>query len=209
MNKLALHLQDSRILRTPRIINCFRNLDRRLFVPTDFQPIAMQDRPLPIGKNSTISAPHMHAIVVEHLDYFLTPGASVLDVGCGSGFLSCLFADLVGNGLVVGIDIDLELIRQCIKNSAKIQRMRLKIIDGTLVYMQGDAKTMFGDDDLRFDAIHVGADAKYVPENLIRALKVGGCLIIPVNGVLKKIVRADSRNYYENDLSSVFFVPLQ
>lgn len=44
----------------------------------------MQDAPLPIGYNETISAPHMHATCLELLAGHLCPGARVLDVGSGA-----------------------------------------------------------------------------------------------------------------------------
>lgn len=37
----------------------------------------------------------MHASAAEALLPFLTPGARVLDVGSGSGYLCAVFADLV------------------------------------------------------------------------------------------------------------------
>ena len=43
----------------------------------------LQDHPLPIGKEQTISAPHMHAAALQLLEQQAGPGASVLDVGSG------------------------------------------------------------------------------------------------------------------------------
>ena len=59
-----------------------------------------------IGFNATISAPHMHGYALEWLAPHLTPGKKVLDVGCGSGYLTACFAELVrgGGGHAFGID---------------------------------------------------------------------------------------------------------
>ena len=46
-------------------------------------PALLQDHPLPIGKEQTISAPHMHAAALQLLEQQAGPGASVLDVGSG------------------------------------------------------------------------------------------------------------------------------
>lgn len=47
------------------------------------------------GIGATISAPHMHAYALELLEHKLKPGARVLDVGSGSGYLSVAFAKMV------------------------------------------------------------------------------------------------------------------
>ena len=47
------------------------------------------NRPQPIGFRATISAPHMHAHALEVLSPVIPEnGARVLDVGCGSGYLT-------------------------------------------------------------------------------------------------------------------------
>lgn len=62
------------------------------------------DSPQSIGHAATISAPHMHASAVEHLVERIVPESAprVLDIGSGSGYLTHVFAELVGDkGLVV------------------------------------------------------------------------------------------------------------
>lgn len=159
MYKLSFDLQTAGFLKTPRVIKSFSRIDRRLFVPENYHYASMVDRPLSIGKRATISAPHMHASVAEHLERHLQAGNTVLDVGSGSGYLSCLFSDLVEDGLVIGIDIDQSLLKLSIKNSCKLDRMRAKIVSGSLVYMQSDAKSIRFNLDEMFDAIYVGAMA--------------------------------------------------
>jgi protein-L-isoaspartate(D-aspartate) O-methyltransferase len=44
----------------------------------------MQDRPLPILEQQTISAPHMHAAMLELLAPHLDEGSRALDVGSGA-----------------------------------------------------------------------------------------------------------------------------
>lgn len=66
---------------------------------------APQDTPLPIGQGQTISAPHMHAVALQLLADWLQPGARVLDVGSGSGYLTACMARMVQpGGFVLGVD---------------------------------------------------------------------------------------------------------
>ncbi|MED6285102.1 Protein-L-isoaspartate(D-aspartate) O-methyltransferase [Characodon lateralis] len=75
------------------------------------------DSPQTIGYRATISAPHMHAHALELLSDKLVEGASALDVGSGSGYLTACFARMTGpSGRVVGIEHINELVQMSIKN---------------------------------------------------------------------------------------------
>ena len=66
-----------------------------------------QDCPQSISYNVTISAPHMHAYCMEWMKDKLVPGAKVLDVGCGSGYLCATFYEMTvknGSANVIGIE---------------------------------------------------------------------------------------------------------
>jgi protein-L-isoaspartate(D-aspartate) O-methyltransferase len=81
------------ILKTPRVAEAFAAVDRGFF--TQPSSDAYLDAPQPIGYGATISAPHMHAHVLEYLSDKLIPSAKVLDVGSGSGYLVAVMALLV------------------------------------------------------------------------------------------------------------------
>ena len=55
---------------------------------------AYADRPFPIGKGQTISAPHMVAIIAERLD--LEGGMNILEIGTGWGYNAAVVAEGVG-----------------------------------------------------------------------------------------------------------------
>ena len=73
----------------------------------------------------------MHAHCVELLRGHLRPGARVLDVGSGSGYLTAVMALMVGDGgKVVGVDMYPELVEQSVRNvSAALPRL----LDGGVV----------------------------------------------------------------------------
>lgn len=47
----------------------------------------LQDRPLDLFEEQTISAPHMHALMLELLEPYLPEGSRALDVGSGASQL--------------------------------------------------------------------------------------------------------------------------
>ena len=53
------------------------------------------NQPQQINFNVVISAPNLHAHILELLSDVLTPGAKVLDVGSGTGILCAAFYECV------------------------------------------------------------------------------------------------------------------
>ncbi|XP_058801528.1 protein-L-isoaspartate(D-aspartate) O-methyltransferase-like [Phymastichus coffea] len=137
-----------------------------------------QDRPRQIGFNVTISAPHMHAYALTFLTDQLFDGAKALDVGSGSGYLTACMAHMVGpRGRVLGIEHIPELVKISIKNV--IEDNPHFIEDGRLKFLEGDGRLGVADDG-PYNAIHVGAAANSLPQELVEQLAPGGRLICPV-----------------------------
>jgi len=69
----------------------------------------------------------MHAMCLELVEDRLKPGAHVLDVGSGSGYLTAAFGLMVGDtGKVMGIDVVEPLIAFAKENLEKDQPELLK-----------------------------------------------------------------------------------
>lgn len=136
-----------------------------------------QDSPQPIGYSATISAPHMHANAAESLLDFLRPGAKVLDVGSGSGYLTHVLAELVKpGGTVVGIEHIQPLVDLATKNTRKSAEGRELMDNLGITYVKGDGRkgwTGKGGEE-GYDAIHVGAAAVGFHQELIDQLKAPG-----------------------------------
>ncbi|XP_015117732.1 protein-L-isoaspartate(D-aspartate) O-methyltransferase isoform X2 [Diachasma alloeum] len=135
------------------------------------------DRPRRIGYNVTISAPHMHAYALSILTDQLKEGSRALDVGSGSGYLTACMGFMVGaGGRVVGVEHIPELVAVGERNLREdcpefIEDGRVKFVaDGRVGYPQ----------EAPYDAIHVGAAAETIPEELVKQLAPGGRLIVPV-----------------------------
>ena len=103
---LIMHLIQSNYISSEKVLRAMIEVDRNDFAPQN--PYA--DRPISIGYNVTISAPHMHALALEYLSDYCNKGAKILDVGSGSGFLTVALSKMTKDtGTVVGIDHIFEL----------------------------------------------------------------------------------------------------
>ncbi|MDP6459563.1 MAG: protein-L-isoaspartate O-methyltransferase, partial [Candidatus Hydrothermarchaeota archaeon] len=94
VNRLVTH----GYLRSKEVIAAMRLVPRHLFVPEENKKYAYEDYPLPIGKNQTISAPHMVAMMCETIE--LKPGHTVLEIGTGTGYHACIVTAVIGEGTV-------------------------------------------------------------------------------------------------------------
>ena len=113
---LISNLKAAGIIRSARVEKAMLSVDRAHYCKRS----PYEDHPQSIGFMVTISAPHMHAYALELLQDRLYEGASALDVGSGSGYLTACMGMMVGpKGKVVGIDHIPELVQMSIQNMNK------------------------------------------------------------------------------------------
>lgn len=124
----------------------------------------------------------MHASAAESLLPFLHPSARVLDIGSGSGYLTAVLAELVGNeGKVVGLEHIQALRDLGESNYGKSERGKELMKEGKVRFVVGDGRKGFREEGQGgWDAIHVGAAAVELHQELIEQLKSPGRIFIPV-----------------------------
>lgn len=184
-----------------RVIKAMRDVPRHEFVRNRLQQFAYENRPLPIGYGQTISQPYIVAIMTD----LIKPKKDhrILEIGTGSGYQAAVLAELVKQVYTI------EIIRPLAKESAK----RLKKLG------YHNVKTRLGDgyygwDEFApFDAIVVTAAAGHVPPPLLKQLKPGGRMIIPVGSRFMTqqllMVNKDAQGKITTEqILPVMFVPL-
>lgn len=155
----------------------------------------------------TMSAPHIHAIVLKDTHDYLEKYKKynpnivfrVLDVGCGSGYLTACLADLINieneGSKVVGIDIYKSLVQMTVKNLNKFDNLKPQLQSKKIKVVCGNGWDGY-ESDSPFHIIHVGATADKIPEKLYHQLEKGGGIFIPINGnyyVIEKTIKGEQK----------------
>ena len=153
-----------------RVLDAIGKVPRHEFVPDDQRPYAYENRPLSIGYGQTISQPYIVAMMTDLLKPKKTD--RVLEVGTGSGYQAAILAELVDS--VYTIEIVEELAATAAGN---LKRAGYDIVHTRI----GDG--YYGwESEAPFDGIIVTAVASHIPPPLIKQLKPGGRMVIPVGG---------------------------
>ncbi|RLF42709.1 MAG: protein-L-isoaspartate O-methyltransferase [Thermoplasmata archaeon] len=191
----------SNVLRDKDVIRAMLQVDRKEFTPQGSEQHAYADYPLPIGHGQTISAPHMVAIMTQHLK--VLPGNKVLEVGAGSGYQAAILSRLVGEkGRVITIERIPELARMARKRLSVYENVKVVVGNGALGF----------EEEAPFDRILVTCAAQKVPEALKKQLNEGGRMVIPVGSCfsarLLLLIKKQGRLLKEDLHCPCSFVPL-
>jgi protein-L-isoaspartate(D-aspartate) O-methyltransferase len=198
MHELVDAMISSNVLQSPQIIDAFRAVDRKYFVPDSWKDETYIDNALPIGNGQTISQPSTVAFMLEKLAP--QKGDKLLDIGSGSGWTTALLSHIVGEeGSVTGLERVSDLVEQGQKNLSHFDFAHGHI-------KQADEK--LGMPDEQFDRILVSAAADDIPEELFSQLKVGGTLVIPVENSIYKFKKISETQIEQEAFYGFIFVPL-
>jgi protein-L-isoaspartate(D-aspartate) O-methyltransferase len=183
------------------VMRALGTVNRHEFVPARQKPFAYENRPLPIGHGQTISQPYIVALMTNLIEP--SEDDVVLEIGTGSGYQAAILAKLVKQ--VYSIEI-IEALAE--RATAALARLGYDNVTTRL----GDG--YYGwEEHAPYDAIVVTAAASHVPPPLIRQLKPGGRLIIPVGGQfmtqqLLLIEKTVDDEIITRQIAAVIFVPL-
>ncbi|XKY37895.1 protein-L-isoaspartate(D-aspartate) O-methyltransferase [Enterovibrio sp. 27052020O] len=181
-----------------RVLSAIERLPRHLFVSEAMAHQAYDNNALPIGFGQTISQPYIVAKMTELLT--LRYDSRVLEVGTGSGFQTCVLAQLVEHVYSVERIKQLQMVAKRRFKQLELYNISTKHGDG----WEGWASKG------PFDAIIVTAAAASMPRALCEQLADGGTLIVPVgetDQTLYKVTRFGDE-FETTAIEAVRFVPL-
>ena len=198
--RMVEHDLKGRDITNPKVLEIMGRVPRHLFVDKSLQSQAYADHPLPIGEGQTISQPYIVALMTQILQ--VQPGERVLEIGTGSGYQAAVLAELTNQVYTVEIRESL----------TKLAGQRLKQLGYEMVRVKyGDG--YFGWEEYApFDAIIVTCAANHIPPPLIKQLKEGGRLIIPLGSTtyfqtLTLLTKKQGKPDIQH-LTGVAFVPM-
>lgn len=186
-----------------RTLSAIESVPRHEFVPEGRRSAAYDDRPLPIGHDQTISAPHMVAIMADLID--VDHGDRVLEIGTGCGYHAAVVAELVGPGNVYSVEYVSDLAEQA--------RERLSKLGYDVEVRVGDGREGLPA-EAPYDATYLTcAAADGIPDPLVDGTRPGGRVVAPVGGGrsqrLVRLVVGEDGDHEREDHGGVRFVPLQ
>ena len=188
-------------IKDKTVIEAMGRVPRHLFVDKSLSARAYEDYPLPIGEGQTISQPYVVALMTEALR--LKPADRVLEIGTGSGYQAAVLSVIVKQ--VYSIEIR--------KSLADMAAKRLRDQGYTNVRVKyGDGYPGW-EEFAPFDAIIITAAANHIPPPLIKQLKIGGRLIIPLGSTvyyqtLTLVTKKEKGELDVQQMGSVAFVPM-
>jgi len=150
-----------------RVLAAMAEVPRHDFVPREFQHLAYEDSPIPIGFDKTVSQPFMVALMTDLLD--IEPGATVLEIGTGFGYHAAILAELAKAVFTVEIHQELAQDGRARLEALGYDNIEFKIGDGAQGWPE----------NAPFDRILVAAAPGLLPAASIQPLRPGGRMVVP------------------------------
>jgi len=189
----------SRGVNDPQVIEALKSTPRHIFVPSKMKAYAYEDTPLHIGEGQTISQPYIVALMTELLE--LKKEDRVLEIGTGSGYQAAILSKLAKTCYSIEIvKVLAERAKQVLKDQ-NVNNVIIKHGDG----YQGWPEYA------PYDKVIVTAAPPEIPQELIKQLKVGGKMVIPVGEEYQELllITKDSEQHTrEEKIIPVRFVPM-
>jgi len=168
--RLAMVEKDlkGRGIKDKKVLVAMTKVPRHLFVAEKLKHKAYNDHPLPIEEGQTISQPYVVALMTEALGLRNTD--KVLEIGTGSGYQAAVLSGMVKEVYTIEI-------RKSLADTAARRLRDLGYSNVKVRYADG----YFGWQEYApFDAIIITAFVNHIPPPLLKQLKEGGRLVVPL-----------------------------
>ena len=186
-------------IKSESVLNAINQLPRHFFFDSALISHAYEDKAFPIGEGQTISQPYTVAFQTELLN--IKPGDKVLEIGTGSGYQGTILH-------LLGAEVFTIEYQKKLYEGTKRFLGRLGI-EMHLFYGDGSEGLAA---HAPYDKILVTAGAPIVPNSLLKQLKIGGVLVIPVGDrkrqMMLRLTKKSEKQVIREEFNGFAFVPL-
>jgi protein-L-isoaspartate(D-aspartate) O-methyltransferase len=181
------------------VLKAINAIPRHLFMDPAFLNHAYVDKAFPIASGQTISQPYTVAVQTSLLQ--VKKRDKILEIGTGSGYQAAILAEMGAKVYTIERFRELYL---------KAQRILTSLgYSADFFYGDGHAgKPQYGP----FDGIVITAAAKEVPDDLLKQLRIGGRLVVPIGDsnsqVMTLIIRTGEDEFEYSSHGYFVFVPM-
>ena len=187
-------------IKSESVLEAINRVPRHEFMDKDFLGHAYEDKAFRIGEGQTISQPYTVAYMTEWLE--ASAGLKILEVGTGSGYQAAVLAETGGK------IFSIERFRKL--------HDKAKELLGKLHYT--NIKLFFGDGYAGlplcapFDRVIITAAVKEIPPELLKQLKIGGIMVLPLGSnsdqMMIKLVKTGENDFRKEAGENFRFVPM-
>lgn len=186
----------------PRVIAAMAKVPRHEFVPASEIGVAYVNAALPIGSGQTISQPFIVALMTDLL--CINEKAVILDIGTGSGYQAAVLAEIAKQ--VYSIEVVEPLAEEARTRLGRLGYTNIEITVGDGYYGCPQHAP--------FDGILVAAATTAIPAPLLKQLRPGARLVIPVHQGLGRQELIVAEKSFTGEISTrsvlpVAFVPFK
>lgn len=181
------------------VLRAINTVPRHIFMDPAFLNHAYADKAFPITSGQTISQPYTVAVQTSLLQ--VKRRDKILEIGTGSGYQAAILAEM--GAKVYTIERYRELYVKA--------RMTLASLGYTADFFYGDGfegKPQYGP----YDGIIITAAVKEIPDALLKQLKTGGGLVVPLGDrssqVMTLVRRSGEDTFDYSSHGNYVFVPL-
>jgi len=183
-----------------KVLNAMNQVPRHSFVPEELVSQAYADHPLPIGQGQTISQPYIVALMTEKLK--LKGDERILEIGTGSGYQAAILARIAKEVHTIEIKEKLYIKASNLLRSIGFSKIKTRLGDGYFGWSEAAP----------FDCIMITASIDHIPPPLLKQLKNGGQLILPLGNPFSyqylSLVTKHDDEYTVKQITGVLFVPM-
>ena len=198
---LVEYLREKVGIRDEQVLSAINSVPRHFFLESIFEDFAYEDRAFTIASGQTISHPSTVAEQTELLQ--VEKGEKILEIGTGSGYQTSILVAMKAEVYTIERQKELyDFSRKILKNIGFMPSIQV-FGDG----FEGLA------DFAPFDKILVTCGAGELPVQLLRQLKVGGIMVIPLGNkteeqVLTRFIKISENQVEKEEFGLYKFVPM-